>query len=243
MLRIFRSSTRMRSKRRASLVEVCSTQSLRRSDWRAFIRPIAALTRLRRIDPPPRVPASAAAAAGALPRSHAGPAPTTDLPRTERPRRPHHDPRRRPVPYPARRSVAGSPRTRRASGPPDPGSPGTTLPRWERCGTSGTVPSRPSGSSPRPPCGTGAVRPTVGCAAQRYGSPHERPPYVRWAAGASGRRSSPWPGRSPAAPALGRARAQAGTACQHANHHHRHSKEGAAFPPRPEARVSTPRSR
>jgi hypothetical protein len=131
---IFRSSTRIRSNRRARSVLACSAQSLRRSVSRAFSRAIACLIRPRRFDP--RVARASlrcsrrsryrgrAPARGSPRRRHASGPPGRSSPgRTSRPAAPSGTsgtgPTRPWAPRPRRRGgTRGAPRRARAAGVP-----------------------------------------------------------------------------------------------------------------------------
>ena len=161
MFVMFRSSTRITSKRRAMSVDVFSAQSLRRSLSRAFSRATAtwpcragSIRAWRG-----RACAGGGAAAPARGRSGRG----GEHLAGGQGRADRHAPvdaHRLPVPR-APGPGRGWRRTRRASGPPGPGSPGRTARLRARRGTSGTAPSRPSGSGPGPSSDSGGARPTA----------------------------------------------------------------------------------
>ena len=127
MFLIFRSSTRITSKRRARSVEVFSAQSLRRSASRAFSRAIASLNVAApvRSAPGPGELALQPPQPRLLARGQAGA--VQQLPGGQgRATRPRPGRRRRPRRCRAPGSARGSRRTRHASGRRGRGSPGTT---------------------------------------------------------------------------------------------------------------------
>ena len=209
MFLIFRSSTRITSKRRARSVEVFSHQSLRRSASQALSRAMASLDLFAARRSAPRPSQLALQPPPVLPRPRrqvTGQHSSSPVDRARRTRsRPGQRRRLRRCQGPE--SGQGSRRTRRASGRPGPG----------RCS-----PGRISA-----PCGTGRdqrnrTHPTLGIRTwavfrfSRRTSPGRiwvmrnpssaTRPSATTGGGASRRRSPPWPGRGPGSPAAARSR-------------------------------------
>ena len=158
MFLIFRSSTRITSKRRARSVEVFSHQSLRRSASQALSRAMASLTCLRRADPR-RALASLrssrrrrcrcrAVSTGQHSSSPVDRAADTATPRS-RPTTP---------PWPGAGTGIGIAANATCQRPAGPCSPGKTSRPAGLAGTSGTAPSPLSVSAPGPCCGSVGAR-------------------------------------------------------------------------------------